>query len=120
MDRLTWLLLALVLLLGGLYLHVHLAGDWLAFLVGSGLPSDVTESDYALYVTRDKRDAKFLPAPRRRAAMTASATRTIGISISRPRRKTRPPADAKKLIRPPKSPVLVDAAGFPASEAQAN
>jgi hypothetical protein len=40
MDRLTWLLLALVLLLGGLYLHVHLAGDWLAFLVagvGAGI-----------------------------------------------------------------------------------
>jgi len=39
-DRLTWLLLALVLLLGGLYLHVHLAGDWLAFLVagvGAGI-----------------------------------------------------------------------------------
>jgi hypothetical protein len=40
MDRLTWLLLALVLLLGGVYLHVHLAGDWLAFLVagiGAGI-----------------------------------------------------------------------------------
>jgi len=39
-DRLTWLLLAMVLVLGGLYLHVHLAGDWLAFLlagVGAGI-----------------------------------------------------------------------------------
>jgi hypothetical protein len=39
-DRLTWLLVALVLVLAGLYLHVHLAGDWLAFLlagVGAGI-----------------------------------------------------------------------------------
>jgi hypothetical protein len=39
-DRLTWLVLALVLLLGGVYLHVHLAGDWLAYLVagvGAGI-----------------------------------------------------------------------------------
>ena len=40
MDRLTWLLLALVLLLVGVYLHVHLAGEWLAYLVpgvGAGI-----------------------------------------------------------------------------------
>jgi len=39
-DRLTWLLVALVLLLGGLYLHVHLADEWLAYLVagvGAGI-----------------------------------------------------------------------------------
>jgi hypothetical protein len=39
-DRLTWLVLALVLLLGGLYLHVHLASKWLAYLlagVGAGI-----------------------------------------------------------------------------------
>jgi len=39
-DRLTWLVLALVLLLGGLYLHVHLASEWLAYLlagVGAGI-----------------------------------------------------------------------------------
>lgn len=34
MDRLIWLLLALVLVLAGVYLHVHLAGEWLAFLIG--------------------------------------------------------------------------------------
>ena len=32
-DRLTWLLLAVVLLLVGVYLHVHLASEWLAYLV---------------------------------------------------------------------------------------
>ena len=40
MDRLTWLLLALVLLLGGLYLQVHLGGEWLPYLlsgVGAGI-----------------------------------------------------------------------------------
>lgn len=40
MDRLTWLLLALVLLLVGVYLHVHLAGEWLVYLVagvGAGI-----------------------------------------------------------------------------------
>jgi hypothetical protein len=39
-DRLTWLVLSLVLLLGGVYLHVHLAGEWLAYLVagiGAGI-----------------------------------------------------------------------------------
>lgn len=39
-DRLTWLALALVLLLGGLYLHLHLAGEWLVYLVagiGAGI-----------------------------------------------------------------------------------
>jgi hypothetical protein len=39
-DRLTWLALSLVLLLGGVYLHVHLAGEWLAYLVagvGAGI-----------------------------------------------------------------------------------
>jgi len=39
-DRLTWLLVALVLLLGGLYVHVHLADEWLAYLVagvGAGI-----------------------------------------------------------------------------------
>jgi hypothetical protein len=39
-DRVTWLLLALVLLLAGLYLHVRLADEWLAYLVagvGAGI-----------------------------------------------------------------------------------
>ena len=39
-DRLTWLVLALVLLLTGVYLHLHLVSDWLAFLllgVGAGI-----------------------------------------------------------------------------------
>jgi hypothetical protein len=39
-DRLTWLLLAIVLLLVGVYLHVHLASEWLAYLVagiGAGI-----------------------------------------------------------------------------------
>jgi hypothetical protein len=40
MDRLSWLLLALVLLLAGVYLHVRLAGEWLAYLLagmGAGI-----------------------------------------------------------------------------------
>jgi hypothetical protein len=40
MDRLSWLLLALVLLLAGIYLHVRLADEWLAYLVagiGAGI-----------------------------------------------------------------------------------
>jgi len=40
MDRLGWLLLALVLLLAGLYLHLRLADEWLAYLLagmGAGI-----------------------------------------------------------------------------------
>ena len=40
MDKLTWLLLAIVLLLVAVYLHVHLASEWLAYLVagvGAGI-----------------------------------------------------------------------------------
>ena len=40
MDRLTWLVLALVLLLGGLYLLLLRASEWLAYLVagvGAGI-----------------------------------------------------------------------------------
>lgn len=40
MDRLTWLVLALVLLLGGIYLLVLKASEWLAYLVagvGAGI-----------------------------------------------------------------------------------
>jgi hypothetical protein len=40
MDRLSWLLLALVLVLAGLYLHVRVADEWLSFLVagiGAGI-----------------------------------------------------------------------------------
>jgi hypothetical protein len=40
MDRLSWLLLSLVLLLAGLYIHVRLAGEWLAYLlagIGAGI-----------------------------------------------------------------------------------
>jgi 1,4-dihydroxy-2-naphthoate octaprenyltransferase len=33
-DRLTWLVLALVLVLGAVYLHVHQESDWLAYLLG--------------------------------------------------------------------------------------
>jgi hypothetical protein len=33
-DRLTWLVLALVLLLAGVYLHVHQLSEWLGYLVG--------------------------------------------------------------------------------------
>jgi hypothetical protein len=39
-DRLTWLLLALVLVLGGIYLQTHQAGEWLAYTlagVGAGI-----------------------------------------------------------------------------------
>src|SRR5207302_1474085 len=52
--------------------------------------------------------------PRRIAATTASAMRTISISISSPKRNARPPAEAKKPTRPPNRPVLpLDAAGCP-------
>ena len=40
MDRLTWLVLALVLLLAGIYLLLLRAGEWLAYLVagvGAGI-----------------------------------------------------------------------------------
>jgi hypothetical protein len=40
MDRLSWLLLAVVLLLAGFYLHVRLADEALSFLVagiGAGI-----------------------------------------------------------------------------------
>ncbi len=40
MDRLAWLLLALVLVLAGLYLRMRLADEWLAYLVagiGAGI-----------------------------------------------------------------------------------
>ena len=40
MDRLSWLLLALVLLLAGVYLHVRLADEVLSYLVagiGAGI-----------------------------------------------------------------------------------
>jgi hypothetical protein len=40
MDRLSWLLLSLVLVLAGLYIHVRLAGEWLAYLlagIGAGI-----------------------------------------------------------------------------------
>jgi hypothetical protein len=30
----TWLVLALVLVLGGIYLHVHAVPDWLTYLTG--------------------------------------------------------------------------------------
>jgi F0F1-type ATP synthase membrane subunit c/vacuolar-type H+-ATPase subunit K len=39
-DRLTWLMLAVVLVLTGVYLHMHLVADWLAYLVagvGAGI-----------------------------------------------------------------------------------
>jgi len=47
LDRLTWLVLALVLLLGGLYLHVHQVADWLSYLtagVGAGIALALTGS----------------------------------------------------------------------------
>jgi hypothetical protein len=47
LDRLTWLVLAAVLLLGGLYLHLHLVSDWVAFLVmgvGAGIGIALTGS----------------------------------------------------------------------------
>ena len=34
LDRLTWLVVAVVLVLAGVYLHLHLVADWLAYLVG--------------------------------------------------------------------------------------
>jgi hypothetical protein len=40
MDRLSWLLLAVVLLLAGIYLNVRLADEWLSYLVagiGAGI-----------------------------------------------------------------------------------
>ena len=40
MDRLSWVLLALVLLLAGIYLNVRLADQWLSYLVagiGAGI-----------------------------------------------------------------------------------
>jgi hypothetical protein len=40
MDRLSWLLVAHVLLLAGLYLHLRLADEWLTYLVagiGAGI-----------------------------------------------------------------------------------
>ena len=47
MDRLTWLVLALVLMLSGLYLHVHQVADWLTYLtagVGAGIALALTGS----------------------------------------------------------------------------
>jgi hypothetical protein len=47
LDRLTWLVLALVLLLGALYLHLHELSDWLAYLtagVGAGILLALTGS----------------------------------------------------------------------------
>lgn len=47
MDRLTWLVLALVLMLGGVYLHVHQVADWLTYLtagVGAGIALALTGS----------------------------------------------------------------------------
>jgi hypothetical protein len=40
MDRLSWLLLALVLMLAGIYLDMRLGGEWLAYLlagIGAGI-----------------------------------------------------------------------------------
>jgi hypothetical protein len=40
MDRLSWLLLALVLILAGIYLDMRLGGEWLAYLlagIGAGI-----------------------------------------------------------------------------------
>jgi len=40
LDRLTWLVLALVVLLGGLYLRLHQVADWLTYLtagMGAGI-----------------------------------------------------------------------------------
>jgi hypothetical protein len=39
-DRLTWLVVAIVLVLAGVYLHLHLVADWLSYLVcgvGAGI-----------------------------------------------------------------------------------
>ena len=46
-DRLTWAVLAVVLLLSGVYLYLHLVADWLAFLiigVGAGIGIALTGS----------------------------------------------------------------------------
>ena len=40
MDRLSWVLLAVVLVLAGIYLNVRLADEWLSYLVagiGAGI-----------------------------------------------------------------------------------
>jgi hypothetical protein len=40
MDRLSWLLIGLILVLAGLYLHERLADEWLSYLVagiGAGI-----------------------------------------------------------------------------------
>jgi hypothetical protein len=40
LDRLTWLVISVVLVLAGVYLHLHLVADWLAYLVsgvGAGI-----------------------------------------------------------------------------------
>jgi opacity protein-like surface antigen len=40
MDRLSWLLLALVLMLAGIYLDMRFGGEWLAYLlagIGAGI-----------------------------------------------------------------------------------
>jgi hypothetical protein len=47
LDRLTWLVLALVLLLGGVYLHVHQIYDGFAYLsagIGAGIGLALTGS----------------------------------------------------------------------------
>jgi len=47
LDRLTWLVLAAVLVLGGLYLHLHQVADWLTYLtagVGAGIGLALTGS----------------------------------------------------------------------------
>lgn len=47
MDRLTWLVLAIVLVLGAVYLHVHDAADWLTYTtagVGAGIGLALTGS----------------------------------------------------------------------------
>jgi hypothetical protein len=47
LDRLTWLLLAIVLVLGAVYLHVHQAADWLTYTtagVGAGIMLALTGS----------------------------------------------------------------------------
>ncbi len=47
MNRLIWALIALVLLLGGVYVRLHRPDDWVAFLmlgVGVGIVSAVAGS----------------------------------------------------------------------------
>lgn len=47
MDRLTWLVLAVVLLLGGVYMHVHQVSDGVAYLtagIGGGIGLALTGS----------------------------------------------------------------------------